>query len=219
MGRVEDELVKKVILSHAATMTIARSHIAIAALGIVLSPTRRAGAQVHWDAGIQAGATQRLTSGDAAAPKPTPGPSAEVHAHVAVFPMLRVGPYAAFDLSPAAGTNGRQVYAAGLRAKVTPPWLSAPWHAWAFVGVGFADAYTPRYRSSADLVTEGHSTGMLELPLGVGVARKLRGAWEIYAELAARIVAARASIGAPASGPARDDLLAVSLSLGVSFAQ
>ncbi|MDP9000883.1 MAG: hypothetical protein M3O46_12310, partial [Myxococcota bacterium] len=93
------------------------------------------------------------------------------------------------------------------------------WHAWAFVGVGLADAFTPSHRSASDLVIGEHSIGMLELPIGVGLARKLRGPWEVYTELAARIVVARGSIGTPGSGPVRDDLLAVSLSVGVSFAQ
>ncbi|MDP8999902.1 MAG: hypothetical protein M3O46_07300, partial [Myxococcota bacterium] len=93
-------------------MAIARRRLIVFAVSsAVLSPSRPAGAQVHWDAGIQAGATERLTTGDAAASRPVPGPSGEVRAHVAVLPMLRVGAYAAFDLSPASGTRARQVYA------------------------------------------------------------------------------------------------------------
>jgi hypothetical protein len=214
-------------------MTISRPCLfAIALGGAELSSAPTAGAQVHWDVGIQAGATERLTTGDARVPTPTPGPSGEIHAHIAVLPMLRVGPYAAFDLSPAPGRATRPIYAAGLRAKLTPPWLSAPWRAWAFLGVGFADAYTPRdapvrsptQAAPSDAVVEGFSTGMLELPVGIGLGYKLRGPWELYSELGARVVVAHGSIagasgrGTPSAPLARDDLLAVSLSLGVSLA-
>jgi hypothetical protein len=207
-------------------MTLERRCLfAIALAAVELWSPRRACAQVHWDVGIQAGVTERLTTGDAGRPAPTPGPSAEIHAHVAVLPLFRVGPYAAFDLSPAAGRTARPIYAAGLRAKLTPPWLSAPWRAWAFLGVGFADAYTPRYASlTGDVASEGFSTGMLELPVGVGFGYKLRGPWELYSELGMRIVVARWSIGTTASGGSTplsrlvsDDLLAVSLSVGVSL--
>src|SRR5258708_1727381 len=89
-----------------------------------------AAAQVHWDLGVEVGATERITNANRATPEPLPGPSAEIHAHIAVLPMLRVGPYLSFDLSPASGTPARQVYAGGLRAKVAAPVLSAPWRAW-----------------------------------------------------------------------------------------
>jgi hypothetical protein len=212
-------------------MTIERRCLfVIAFVGATLAPPRRASAQVHWDVGIQAGVTERLTTGDAGVSTPTPGPSGEIHAHIAVLPMLRVGPYAAFDLSPAPGRSARRIYAGGLRAKLTPPWLSLPWHAWAFLGVGFADADSPRYAPAkgtqsgpADVFVEGFSTGMLELPAGVGLGYKLRGPWELYSELGARVVVARGSLstssgGAPSARPVRDDLLAVSLSVGVSLA-
>jgi hypothetical protein len=207
-------------------MTIeGRCFFAIAFAGVSLTSARGADAQVHWDVGIQAGVTGRLTTGDATMPTPTPGPSGEIHGHVAVIPMLRVGPYAAFDLSPAPGTTARQIYAAGLRAKVTPPLLSAPWHAWVFAGVGYADAYTARYQPANDVVVRGVSTGMLELPVGVGAGYKLRGPWELHAELGARVVVARGSVHSVSSGNGNpftplvsDDLLAVSLSVGVSLA-
>jgi hypothetical protein len=206
--------------------------LAIALFGAAIGSASAASAQVHWDVGLQGGATERLTIGGGQ-PTPTPGPSGEIHSHVAVLPMLRVGPYVAFDLSPAPGRSARQTYAAGLRAKVTPPWLSAPWRVWAFLGVGFADAVTPRYRAKTatstgpiDTPVEGFSTEMIELPVGIGVGHKLRGPWEIYAELAGRIVVLRSKEGPASSGGGSpvaplpgDDLLAVSLSVGVSLGQ
>jgi hypothetical protein len=195
---------------------------AIALVGAALSIIREADAQVHWDVGVQAGATERLTTGHGAAP--TPGPSAEIHGHIAVIPMVRVGPYAAFDLSPVPGSDARQVYAAGLRAKLSPPWLSAPWHAWAFLGIGFADACTSGRSTTGDASACAGSDGILELPAGVGVGHRLHGPWELYAELGARVALAHGSIrtrasgaGMPSTALAGDDLLAVSLSVGVSL--
>ncbi|HZU84013.1 MAG TPA: hypothetical protein VE987_13890 [Polyangiaceae bacterium] len=184
-----------------------------------LAWTRSAAAQVRWDASVLVGATQRLTAGDPAAPRPTPGPSAEVHAHVAVLPMIRVGAYGAFDWSPAPSSPSRRIGAVGLRVKLTPPILPAPWRTWAFLGAGVADAFTPRDAG-------GDSIGMVELPVGVGVGYKLRGPWELCAELGARAVAAKFRIGAaPAEAVGAelpplvsDDFLAVSLSVGVSLA-
>jgi len=77
-------------------------------------------AQVHWDIGAAVGVMQRVTPDrDAGVPLPQAGPMGELHAHVALVPMLRLGPYLAYDLSP--GAPDRQTTGAGLRAKLTPP--------------------------------------------------------------------------------------------------
>jgi hypothetical protein len=184
-----------------------------ALVAVVAWPTG-AGAQVRWDLGALAGATERVASGSA--PARAPGPSGEIHAHIAVYPMLRVGPYAAFDLSPTSGLRARSVYAAGLRVKVTPPWLRAPWRAWAFLGFGGAYAYAPGAHS-----LEAASTVMPELPVGVGIGRRIRGGWEVCAELGVRWnlggFAAAARPAPPVEVFAGNDLLAVSLSVGVNF--
>ena len=156
----------------------------------------------------------------AGAPARSPGPSGEVHAHVALYPMLRAGPYAAFDLAPVDQLRARRVYAAGVRAKVTPPILPRPWRAWAFAGVGVAYAYTP---GSMSLKADG--TVLPELPVGVGAGVRLRRGWELFAEVAARFnLAAFGKIGARESAPLDavtvfpgDDLLAVSFSVGVNL--
>ena len=201
-------------------MALARRWIlAIWVSGAALAIPACAEAQVHWDVGAQAGATDRIATG--AAPSRAPGPSGEIHAHVAVYPMLRLGPYAAFDLSPISGLPDRQVYAGGARVKVTPPWLSAPWRAWAFLGFGIAYAHapsSPSFRSS--------STTMPEMPLGAGIGYRVHGPWELCAELGARWnlaglgkQASTPAAGSPAGEPfVGNDLLAVSLSVGVSLA-
>ena len=187
-----------------------------AASALLLAPPARA--QTHWDVGAQAGVAERIATAQGA-PARTPGPEVEIHGHVALYPMVRVGAYGIFDLSPASGLPDRTVYAAGGRVKVSPPWLPADWHLWAFAGVGFADAVIPRY---------GISTPTVEVPAGLGLGRKLSGPWELCAELSARLDIAGLSwhgqsptpFGAPASGDnmSGGDVLAVSFSVGVSLA-
>jgi hypothetical protein len=187
---------------------------AFAALAFGIAWPAGAGAQVRWDLGVLAGAADRIASGSA--PARSPGPSGEIHAHIALYPMLRVGPYAAFDLSPTSGLRARSVYAAGLRVKVTPPWLRAPWRAWGFLGFGGAYAYAPGARS-----LEAAATLVPELPLGVGVGRRIRRGWEACAELGVRWNLAGFAAAARPEPPVEvfvgNDLLAVSLSVGVNF--
>jgi hypothetical protein len=193
--------------------------LAIRLSGTALATASAAEAQVHWDVAAQAGATDRIATG--AAPGREPGPSGEIHAHIAVYPMFRVGPYAAFDLSPVAGLPDRQIYAGGLRVKVTPPWLAAPWRAWGFLGIGLAYAYSPSSPSS-----RSESVTMPEVPIGAGLGHRLHGPWDLYAELGARWNLA--GLGGSGSAPAAtssaptafvgNDLLAVSLCVGVSLA-
>src|SRR5580692_1726346 len=84
----------------------------------VLAQSRQALAQVHWDVGVELGVMDRLTTGrDLTASTPTPGPTGEVHAHVALVPMVRVGAYVAEDISPLPGLPPREITEAGLRAK------------------------------------------------------------------------------------------------------
>jgi hypothetical protein len=177
-------------------------------------------AQTHWDIGAQAGATERIAA--PSAPTRSPGPSVEIHGHVALYPLVRIGAYGTFELSPTSGLPNRFVYAGGGRVKVTPPVLPAPWHMWAFLGGGFAYAHIPEW---------GLSTSTAELPAGVGLGRKLSGlsgAWELCAELSARLDVAGLSWHAPTPSPSGargsgdnasgGDVLAVSLSVGVSLA-
>jgi hypothetical protein len=133
---------------------------------------------VHWDADAQVGGSQRLTAGgDRGAPSPGLGPMFELQGHVAVLPMLRAGLYLEQDVSPAQDAGPRTFWAGGLHARVTPPLLSSPWRSWLFAGVGVAYAY------SKAVHTDG---GMLDLPLGVGLGRKVGHSWMLFAELGVR---------------------------------
>ena len=194
------------------------SAFAMAAASLFAAPDARA--QLHWDVGAQAGVMQRFqTSAGSGAPTPTPGPVAELHGHVAVVPMLRAGPYVAFDAEPLTGGGGpppRTFLEGGLRAKLSPPLLSGPWRMWALLGVGYAWVDWPRHDEGGASVAGLQGT-LLDLPLGVGAGYRVRGPhdpWEITAELGARV--GLAFFGPLYSEPARDSF-ALSLSVGVSL--
>jgi len=194
----------------------------------VLAQSRQALAQVHWDVGVELGVMDRLTTGrDLNAPTPTPGPTGEVHAHVALVPMVRVGAYVAEDISPLPGLPAREITEAGLRAKVSPPLLSGPWRGWIFLGLGYAYAYAPGHEAvvrgsvpPTETPVRGASGGILDVPVGVGIGYKLRRPWQIFAELEGRVGLAFSGAlygrveGEPYGG---QDSFAVSLSVGVSW--
>ncbi len=181
------------------------------------------GAQVRWDVGAQVGAMQRFQTGAGGAPSsPFVGPVGELHAHVAVVPMLRLGPYVTHDIAsyaPSAGVPARQITEAGLRAKIAPPLLGGPWHLWGILGLGYARAYWPSHEqaSGGSAPVPGIEGDFLDLPVGLGVGYHVRGPrdpWELTAELGARI--GLAFLGAMYSDAPRDSF-ALSLSVGVSL--
>lgn len=190
--------------------------------------SRSAGAQVRWDVGAELGVIQRATTGrDSAAPAPAPGPEGELHAHIALIPMVRVGGYVAHDISPTPGLPARETTEAGLRAKLSPPLFSGAWRGWIFLGIGYARAYLPSHEATvpgsvppADALAPGACGGILDVPIGVGMGYKLRRPWEIFAELGGRIGLAfsgdlyRRTEGEPYGG---QDSFAVSLSVGVNW--
>ncbi len=147
-------------------------------------------AGVHWDAGVEVGAIERITTGrGSSASIPWPGPVAELHAHVAVVPMLRAGAYVAHDVSPAAGVTAREITEGGLRLKLTPPIFGAPWKGWVFVGLGYARAYAPSWHTSSAPggFVPGEGGGMLDLPVGLGVGARVHGPWMVFLELGTRV--------------------------------
>jgi hypothetical protein len=148
----------------------------------------------------------------------------EAHAHIAIVPMLRAGPYLSYDAS--LGAVARHTAEAGLRAKLTPPVMAAPWHAWALVGLGAARSYLPSHWISGPPPGEvgGSEGGMLDASVGLGVGARVRGPWSLFAELQSRIGVAfwgamyddKACACAHDPYPGRDSF-AVSRSLGVSL--
>lgn len=170
---------------------------------------------------------QRVTTGAARdAPSPEPGPVGEVRAHIALLPMLRVGPYLAHEIAPLTAGPPREITDAGLRAKVSPPLLALPWRSWLFVGVGYARAYEPSHHvpgGAGGAFVQGEGGGFLETRVGVGLGYRLDRKWELFAELAGRIGLvfagsmydpAGCGCGEPYEGK---DSFALSLSLGLSL--
>jgi len=202
---------------------------ASAAFAALLAPRAAKGDPwlLHWDAGVGVGVMQRTTTGgDRGAPTLLPGPVAEAHAHVALLPMLRAGPYVTHDVSPVDGRPAREMTEAGLRFKVTPPLVRPPWHVWAFAGLGYARTYTPSYVPSGALPAERireAEGGILDMPFGVGAGVKLRGPWFLFGELGARIGWVFAgSMYRPAPCPCDaaylgEDSFAAALTVGVSL--
>lgn len=182
-------------------------------------------AQVHWDAGAEVGAIERETAGRAAgAPAPSPGLVGEAQAHVALLPMLRAGPYVSYDVD--FGSAPRQVFEGGLRAKVSPPLLPAPWRTWAFVGLGIGRSYRTSHAVVGPPPGEigGAEGGLVDTSIGIGIGARAHGPWTVFAQLETRI--GLASWGAMYdTGPCaclRDpypgrDSFAVSLSVGLSL--
>jgi hypothetical protein len=185
----------------------------------VVSRPRDAHAQLRWDAGVQAGVTKRFTSGgDAAAPAPGFGPTFGVQGHVALVPMVRLGLYLDGELSPASPESPRTFWAGGLHTRITPPLLGGAWRLWLYAGAGYAYTY------SVELHAPG---GMVDLPVGLGVGRKINGTWLVYAELGTRFglgfqgsMYARPSAAAPSASPfLGQDSFALSASVGISLEQ
>ena len=214
---------------------------AFASSALALLVTAPAGAQVHVDVGAEVGIMKRFLGGRLSGnPDAGFGPVAEIHAHVALLPMLRVGAYVEHDISPISGVSKRQITSGGLRAKWLPPFVRTDkYYTWAFVGVGYAGVYMPSFHTQVPSSSDptrvvdgsiGGSTGsFIEMPLGVGFAYKLRKPWELTVELGSRIgfFHGGAAYDGPtgsapgypvltADGPGKD-VFALSLSVGINL--
>ncbi len=204
-----------------------------------------AAAQLHLDVGGEAGLAKRWLSDRPSSGGPDAGfgPTFELHAHLAILPLLRAGVYVTHDIAPVTGIAAREITSAGVRLKVLSPLLRAHWRAWVFAGFGYAGAYAPGYvgtygTGSPPVATEVNVAGAggsyFEVPAGVGLGYRLRRRMELTMELGARIGFAfrgslygddggRAAFAADGSGgedriaKPGDDTFALSLSLGLSF--
>ncbi len=163
--------------------------------GALLLSSRPAFAQLNSDVGLSAGVMKRFTTGAASGvSQPGFGPVVDLRAHVALLPMIRIGLYAAYDHSPMPGVGDRNFVTGGLHLKVSPPLLPAPWKTYLFAGFGGgwteADGYATTVTVDNNVVTParaGSTNGaLLEVPLGLGLARKLGPSWEVFLELGGR---------------------------------
>lgn len=180
------------------------SHGPLGAIAIALfaslAAARPASAQTHWDASVNVGVGKRFLT--QAFAQPSVGPAAALAFHVAVIPLLRVGPYLAYDASPVGDGPSRHFYSLGGRAKVQAPWATRRLHGWGFVGAGVAAVYGPSESRTLGVTPLGEvATGptvatpfavgssggaFLEIPVGVGMGYRLRRPWELVFELSGR---------------------------------
>ena len=175
-----------------------RLALAAAAVATTLAVTSPARAQLRWDASAQAGPVVRAVSdAPAGADGAGLGGEALLAAHVALLPLVRVGPYATFDATRV-GEATRVLAGGGLRAKVFAPLPAGNLRAWLFVGFGVLGAWSPAKTvqipvtgpAGTSLVeAEAARAGgrLLEVPVGAGAAWKVWGPWSFTAELGLRI--------------------------------
>lgn len=202
-----------------------------------------AAAQVHWDVGADVGVMKRFLSTGANTSSNAPdaglGPVGELHLHFALLPLVRVGAYLSHDISPQGGVPARQITSGGLHLKLASPWPNGRWRGWAFAGLGYAAVYAKSYHgvlpnqnpdgSNADIFVEGSNGSFVEVPLGVGIAYKLKKPLELTAVLGSRLgfgfagdVYNSSVAHSPFSPPlevtaAGNDSFALYLAVGVSF--
>jgi len=192
----------------------ARLHVAVAATGATLACTLTAAdarAQLHWDAAAQVGVQKRFLSSQPPGGEDAGfGPSAQLAAHVALLPLVRIGGYVGHDISPVGGdAAARNLTWGGLRAKVMSPWPRGSLRAWLFVGFGVAGTYAQSYRTSVTLpgspaaptLVHGAGGHFFEVPFGLGASYKLRKPWELFAELGMRVGFAESGSAYEAPGP------------------
>jgi hypothetical protein len=167
------------------------------------------------------------TGAQPGAVSPEPGPFAELRAHVALLPMLRLGPYVLHDIVLQSGAPAREITEAGLRVKLSPPLLAPPWRTWVFVGLGYARAYEPSHLPAGGTgeFVPGQGGGSLDARLGVGLGYRVDRNWELFAELGGEagifFTGSLYDPGACGCGEpyAGKDSFALSLSLGLSLYQ
>lgn len=175
-------------------------------LAIALFFSRAASAQLHWDLGAQVGVNKRFlgesrNDGTVFATNAGFGPTAQVLGHVALLPLVRVGGYLGYEISPLTGdAAARDMFGGGLRVKLMSPWPRGDVRFWLFVGFGYQAVHARSYRTnvaaqtlqpsttpSYDISVDGSGGHYWELPVGIGVSYKLRKPYQLFAELGARV--------------------------------
>lgn len=165
--------------------------------GLAFFSAKPAHAQVHWDVGLQGGVEKRFLDRPDGGPNAGFGPIAQVSAHFALLPLVRVGGYFGHHISPTEGVaSTRQLTFGGLRFKGMVPWVRGSARAWIFGGLGYSGAYAPSYRGPKPTIAipgaepyraQGAGGGFFEVPLGIGASYKVYKPWELFAELGGRV--------------------------------
>ena len=188
----------------------------------VIALAHDARGQVRTDAELLEGAELRvlshrpLAAGDA-----TASPTMDLEGHVALVPLLRVGAYAHYDVSPLSGEGSRQLASGGLDLRVTLPWLRGGMRAYARLGLGevgtavSAHVLGPNETRGA-LFVPSSSGSFTEVPLALGFAYRLERSLWLTAEAGARLGFGfgGSAYGGTGSG---NDVAAIFLDAGVSW--
>lgn len=183
-------------------MVALRRCVAVLAFAIGIVVPRLASAQVHWDASAQLGGMKRFL---AARPTGTDdvgfGPAFQIAAHLALLPLVHAGVYVGHDVSPLPDpAAARNITFMGARGKVALP-MGGDLRAYGFAGFGFALVTQQSFSfpgfpyvsagggtvNRKDAQVESAGGHFFEVPLGLGVAYKLRKPWELVAELGFRV--------------------------------
>lgn len=157
-----------------------RAHLlAVVVAGASLLVATSARAQLHWDAAAEAGINKRvLTSRPTGGRDAGFGPIGQLSAHVALFPLIRVGGYLGHDISPMNGDlSARDLTWGGLRAKIMSPWPRGAFRTWLFVGFGYEGVYA-RSSTIGSATVQGAGGGFFEVPFGLGASYTF---WKPYA--------------------------------------
>src|SRR6185437_1748134 len=99
-----------------------------------LSFAPRADAQLHWDASAGAGVMHRWISPSSTSAQPGFGPSAELAAHLALIPLVRVGGYFGADISPDPRAGTRTLEYGGVQAAAFIPFFPRSMKGWLALG-------------------------------------------------------------------------------------
>ena len=150
----------------------------------------------HYDIGFGIGPSKRFLGN-----KPDGGDDsafggmAQLNADVALLPLLRVGVYGGFELSPPPTGDVKEMFPFGGRVTFTPPLPSDRLKLGLFIGLGYTVVYThsvnetiPLQNSQGTLVNTpallaGVSGSFLEVPLGARLSYHVRKSWDVFAEL------------------------------------
>lgn len=171
----------------------------LAALLALAAPRAADAQEIHWDAALHGGIARRALSSTppGKASDATFGPAFELHGHLALLPLVRVGAYVSYDVSPIGGADlpARHFRGGGARVKVTSPWPRGDLRVWAFTGLGYQGVYAPSVHlrlaspttgAVEDTFVDGATGSLFEVPLGIGAAYRLAKPWSLACEIGAR---------------------------------
>jgi hypothetical protein len=186
------------------------------AASLLLRP-EAARADVRWDLGLEEGAQKRvLVSKPAGGEDAEVGTTLDVVAHVSLVPLVRLGLYGHYDVSPLSDGAGRDVFSGGIDARVLSPWPQGPLRLYARLGVGEAGTTVLSHEAPGGSFVGAASGVFTEVPIALGLQYRVDRRLALNAELGTRLGLgfAGTAYGAPSSG---DDIVSVFLAAGVSW--